>query len=237
MKGFLLSGLFFLLSASGLQAQGKYTVYGDVRGLDNERLMVLSFVGDKLTMDIVPVTNNQFQFSGELEAPRWVQLLLLKDGSDTETTGKLTEFILEASDIYVVGCSKEFKDVKVYGSKMDKVIKAYLREDRELADKSTRLYEQMQQYLSQADSVNAQKLKADILKVIYEERIPLLKSYVRENSNSMIGATLPVFCTLGKKLRKEDYEEMYNSLSEEIRNSKFGENLKSVFTDSTTAKK
>ena len=49
--------------------------------------------------------------------------------NDSTAEGKITEFILEASDIYIVGCSKEYEDVKVFGSKSDKILKEYLAAD------------------------------------------------------------------------------------------------------------
>lgn len=54
-----------------------------------------------------------------------------------------------------------------------------------------------------------------------KERIPLLKKYFNENSNTIVGALLPNFCTLNEVLKKEDYLEMYNALTLSMRKSDY----------------
>ena len=58
-----------------------------------------------------------------------------------------------------------------------------------------------------------------------EERVGLLREYVLNNSDSTVGALLPSFCTIESALTKEDYAEFYDSLSEEVKESGYGQEL------------
>ena len=230
-KKMLLGILMCMALIRSVHPQNRYMVHGDVQGLDNEKLMVLKTEGDDFKIEIISVENNTFQFSGEIAEPFWVQLLLVKNGSDAETEGKLTEFLIEPSEIYVVGCSKRFSDVKVYGSKADKVLKMYFKKDEELSEKWLSLKRERDEFLAQKDSLNAYKIKKQLNAIILEERVPLLKSYVRENSDNIVGALLPFFCTLKNAMTENDYIEIYNLLSEDIQKTGFGRNIKNTITE------
>ena len=67
----------------------------------------------------------------------------------------------------------------------------------------------------------AQKLNT-ILKV---DRVNLLKKYVSNNANSTIGALLPAFCTIEDALTQEDYQEIYETLEDEIKLTDYGKNI------------
>lgn len=55
------------------------------------------------------------------------------------------------------------------------------------------------------------------------ERVLLLKESVNRHRTSIVGALLPIFCTLGDVLTSEDYILMHESLSEDMQQSGYGQ--------------
>lgn len=65
----------------------------------------------------------------------------------------------------------------------------------------------------------------ELNKILFDQRIPLLKKYVYVNKNNIVAALLPNFCTLQNVLRKEDYFEMYQSLAEKMKQTDYGKSV------------
>ena len=70
-------------------------------------------------------------------------------------------------------------------------------------------------------------------KILQIERVGLLKKYVANYSNTTVGALLPSFCTIENALTEKDYEEIYNTLSEQIRQTNYGQNIFEKFNGKT----
>lgn len=187
----LLIFLIVFFATQSTYAQG-FTVIGEVAGLESPALMMMKLKKGGFEIETIPVEKGRFAFSGQVDEPYYVQLLMLADADGFSTTGKLTEFMLENSEIRIVGTSSEFEDVTVHGSESDTILKEYLTKDLELGDQT-------------------------------EARVVLLKEYVNRHRNSIVGALLPIFCTLGDVLTSEDYILMYESLSEDMQQSGYGQ--------------
>ncbi|RMG23277.1 MAG: DUF4369 domain-containing protein [Bacteroidetes bacterium] len=224
MKSFIIT-LLLISTTMVAYSQNEFEIFGDVKGLDNQKILLLKTVGASFEMEMVEVENEKFHIKGEISEPYWVQLIKIKDGTESETEGKLTEFILEASKIYVVGCSKEYEDVKVYGSESDRVLKEYFEEDERLNSKWFKLKEQKEKYEQQGDEHNAGVIKEQMNKIAKVDKVELLKKYVKENRDNIIGALIPNFCTIDNLLTEEDYQEIYQTLTEEIRETDFGKSI------------
>ena len=203
-----------------------FKVKGNVNGLNNSKLLVLKFVNESIEIDSINVVNNKFEYTGKVLEPYFIQFMI-KEGKNTK--GKLTEFMIENSEITVEGNSIEYDSVKVSGSTSDKVLKNYLKDDNLLNEKWDNLKLEYDQYVELNDTINKKKT-ADKLNVILQvDRVNLLKQYVKENSNTTVGALLPSFCTIESALTEKDYQNFYNILSEEIKQTQYAKNLFSKF--------
>lgn len=214
--------LLFLVGQSAV-AQG-YKVDGDVKGLDAPALLLLMQKQDGLSIERVAVTNGKFSFEGKVDEPFFLQILMLDEEDGFETTGKLTEFLIENSGIRIEGTSPAFEDVKVYGSKSDLVLKEYLKKDQALGDRWRLEKVNYDQAIENDEAELIEKLR-DKLNGITAERVALLKSYVQRHNSSVIGALIPNFCTLGNVLTKEDYQEMYDMLTPEMQKTGYGSSI------------
>ena len=109
-----------------------FIIKGNVKNLNNSKLLVLKFVNGGIEVDSISVVNNKFEYSGKVKEPYFIQLLI-KYGKSTK--GKLTEFMVENSEIHIEGNSIEYDSIKVSGSQSDKILKEYLEKDEVLNSK------------------------------------------------------------------------------------------------------
>ena len=220
-KIIILFTLLFIFSCKKNDQEG-FLVKGNVNGLNNSTLFVLKFIGDKMELDSVSVSNNKFEYKGKIDEPYFIQLLI-KDGKSTK--GKLTEFMLENSEIQIIGNSIEFDSVKVTGSKSDKILKNYFFDDKLLSDKWEKLKIDYDKFNDTNDTINRKKTARKLNKIVQVDKVNLVKKYVRNNSDSKIGALIPNFCTIENELNQNDWKEIYESLSPEIRETGYGKRI------------
>ena len=217
-KIIILAFLFILHQACSAQM---YTLYGKIKGLTSDSLLLLKAKGKAQK---IKVTNGSFTYSGTIVEPYFLQLYKLKKGKN-ETDGKLTEFMVAPGKISITGDSDQFNTIKIEGSAPDRILKVYLKEDEVLAKKWEKLKEEYDTHVASKDTVLKKKIGLALNHILMKERIPLLKKYVSENSNNIVGALLPNFCTLNEVLKKGDYLEMYNALTPSMQKSDYGKIL------------
>lgn len=196
-----------------------YKLEGNVVGLKSDSLLILKAKGSGFEGAKVKVVNGFFNYTDKVGEPYFVQLFKLKNTGETD--GKLTEFLVESGVIIIKGKSDSFEDVSVIGSKSDLVLKSYLKEDQKIVDKWERLKIDYDKYASQNDTLNKKRIGLKLNEILFKERVPLLKKYVRANHNNIVGALLPNFCTLKALLKPEDYLELYNMLTSKMKNSDY----------------
>ena len=199
-----------------------------MNNLNNSELLVLKFVNGGIEIDSISVLNNRFEYTGKVKEPFFVQFLI-KDGKTTK--GKLTEFMLENSQILIKGNSTEYDNIEVSGSESDKILKEYLKKDEVLNSKWKELKLKYDRYVELDDTLNRKETAKKLNYILQEERVGLLKKYVSDHSNSTVGALLPSFCTIENALTKGHYKELYNSLSEEIKKTDYGQGLLEKFKE------
>jgi uncharacterized protein DUF4369 len=196
-------------------------VKGNIGGLNDSKIMVLRFIGNSFEVDSISPENNQFEYTGKVEEPYFVQFLIKNEESST----KLCEFMLENSEINITGNSIDFDSVKVSGSESDKILKDYFSEDKLLDEKWDDLKLKYDQYVESDDTLNRKSSAKKLNHIIQVERVELVKKYVREYSNKKTGALIPSFCSIEDKLTKEDYTEIYNYLTPEIQQTGYGKRI------------
>lgn len=214
--------VFFSCQQRGDALDG-FEVKGEVAGPGDSELLILKFVNGGLELDTLRAEGGAFTYMGEVKEPYLVQLMV-KQG-DTNTI-KLTEFMLENSRISVSGNAVAYDSVRVSGSESDRVLKAYFKEDDALMEQWNGLKLEYDQAVQAGDTTARKKLARQLNKILQEDRVGLLKEYVSEHSNTTVGALLPAFCTIEDILTPEDYSELYEALSDSIKVTDYGKNLK-----------
>lgn len=222
--------LLFLITVLGCQKQEKkiagFKISGNVKNLNNNDLLVLKFVNDGIELDSISVLNNEFEYSGSVKEPYFVQLLI-KDGNSTK--GKLTEFMIENSEIIIEGNAVDYDSIQVSGSKSDQILKHYFKKDAVLSSQWDVLKIEYDEYVAINDSINKKLISEKLNSILKIDRVSLLKKYVKNNSQNIVGALLPIFCSLENVLTEKDYQEMYDTLSQKIKETDYGNSLLEKF--------
>ncbi len=199
-------------------------VSGNIEGLQADSMMILKLKEKNMEIVKIGVSKGVFTFKDTISEPYFIQILKLNRETG-KTDGKLTEFLVEEGSITISGKSGNYRDIRITGSKADLVLKKYLAEDKRLQMTWDSLHTLYEGYLVRTDTVNRKLMAVELNKVTFDQRVPLLKKYVRDFNDSIIGALIPNFCTLKSVLKKEDYAEMYDLLSENMRRSNYGQSI------------
>ena len=223
MKYILNAYMFFCL-ASGCCFGQTYLIKGKVEGLQSDSLMILKFKGENIEAAKINVTKGFFKFKNSISEPYFIQMLKLSNEAG-KTDGKLTEFLVESGKITIKGSSDKYESIKIKGSKADLALKKYLEEDKSLQKKWDSLYTIYEDYVLKEDTINRKSVGQTLNNITFEQRVPLLKKYVRQYNYNIIGALIPNFCSLQEVLKKEDYLEIYNLLDEKMRNTNYGQSI------------
>ena len=223
MKYILNAYMFFCL-ASGCCFGQTYLIKGKVEGLQSDSLMILKFKGENIEAAKINVTKGFFKFKDSISEPYFIQMLKLSNEAG-KTDGKLTEFLVESGKITIKGSSDKYESIKIKGSKADLALKRYLEEDKSLQKKWDTLYTIYEDYVLKEDTINRKSVGQTLNNITFEQRVPLLKKYVRQYNYNIIGALIPNFCTLQEVLKKEDYLEIYNLLDEKMRKTNYGQSI------------
>ena len=208
----------YLLMGSVCFAQ-TYELKGNIVGLKSDSLLILKIKGALFEGAKIKVVNGIFNYTDQIGEPYLIQLFKLT--STDKTDGKLAELLVEPALITIEAKSDSFEEVRIKGSKSDAILKNYLEEDRQIVNKWERLKIDYDKYVVQNDTLNKKKVGILLNQILFGERIPLLKKYVKANHHNIIGALLPNFCTLKDVLKKEDYLEMYHMLTNDMKNSDY----------------
>ena len=223
MKYILNAYMFFCL-ASGCCFGQTYLIKGKVEGLLLDSLMILKFKGENIEAAKINVSKGFFKFKDSISEPYFIQMLKLSNEAG-KTDGKLTEFLVESGKITIKGSSDKYESIKIKGSKADLALKKYLEEDKSLQKKWDSLYTIYEDYVLKEDTINRKSVGQTLNNITFEQRVPLLKKYVRQYNYNIIGALIPNFCSLQEVLKKEDYLEIYNLLDEKMRNTNYGQSI------------
>lgn len=223
MKYILNVYMFFCL-VSGCCFGQTYLIKGKVEGLLSDSLMILKFKGENIEAAKINVSKGFFKFKDSISEPYFIQMLKLSNEAE-KTDGKLTEFLVESGKISIKGSSDKYESIKIKGSKSDLALKRYLEEDKSLQKKWDSLYTIYEDYVLKEDTINRKSVGQTLNNITFEQRVPLLKKYVRQYNYNIIGALIPNFCTLQEVLKKEDYLEIYNLLDEKMRKTNYGQSI------------
>ena len=194
-----------------------YNIDGYILGLqDNSRIYLING-GLRKRIDSAVVKNNRFTMTGILNEPAFMYLYLGK-------SNKLADILLDNSHIEVMGNVPIYDSIKVKGSDIDRQWKEWYQNDQRIGYQKYRLDKLYESLVEKKDSENAIVVKK-LSEELMNDRINLLKGYVRRYNGSAVGAVLPTLCTIQTSLTKTDYLEMYNALTPGMRTTTLGKEI------------
>ncbi|GAB3898196.1 hypothetical protein GCM10028803_17280 [Larkinella knui] len=197
-----------------------YRVIGHIRGLPDQTKMYLIDGGKRKIIDSAVVHQERFIFQGNMAETAHTYLYAGKGSVSL----KLADILLDNRTIQVEAAKPVYDSVTVNGSDIDRLWKEWWRDDQQIGYQRYRIKQVYESLAAKKDTANAEKLKK-VIDEMTENRIDLLKTYVKRYHTTAVGAALPTLCTLGDYLTKADYLEMYQTLSPTWQNSGFGREI------------
>jgi Domain of unknown function (DUF4369) len=213
-----LIGFYTICHSQELKAiSSGYKIEGHILGLqDNSRIYLIN-VGQRKRIDSAVVKNNRFTMTGKLNEPALMYLYLGK-------SNKLADILLDNRNIGVKGNEPIYDSIKIMGSDIDMQWREWYQNDQRIGYKKYRLDKLYESLVDKKDSVNAIVAKK-LSEEFTNDRINLLKGYVKRYNGSVAGALLPTLCTISNSLTKADYLEMYNYLNPSMRTTTLGKEI------------
>lgn len=190
----------------------KYILIGNIDGIENGTWIYLSLNGN--TIDSTIISENKFELTGLINQPKEYDLFI-------KNTQNYSRFWLESGKIEFRAQNGAFRQAIVKGSKTQK--------EKDLLSTSLKDYRQRRDSLSaisrnpkSSDSIK--KNAKEGLKIIYDNHLKIEEEFVKNNPNSYVSASLLEFysTTLGKSKTKE----LYNFLTDSLKNTTYGKNVK-----------
>ena len=174
-----------------------YKIVGYIEGMPDQELYLDYY--DKGVKYRHPTfsKDGSFQFMGKVSEPVFANI------HQQNGNGEI-ELFLDNSLWKVTGSYQEYNDAAVLGSVIDAQWKQYFKEDQQLVKNAS--------------------LKGD--PTVVQQRKELLKKYVKDLHSSYAGALIPNFCTIEKSLTPADWIEIYDFLSEDMKDTYYGRKIK-----------
>lgn len=216
--------LFVLCSLSiyTIQAQIPYKVKGHVDGLNNQMVAMVIAHGGEFTFETTKSNRSHFEFSGEVDQGKWVQMFTVEDGPEMKLGRKFAEFVLDTTIVSIEGSFKAAANIDVDASSTNRIAQIYFKEDQQLNNSWSKLNQERLQFLESSDSIQADSVRLLMNNILVDQKIPLLKNFVEDHSHLLVSAMVPHFVSFQRILKPIDYSEMYEFLDESIKSSSFG---------------
>lgn len=194
----LLSSAALLFSCNSKPEQEEFTLTGTLKNIPDSTLVVMS--KGNTDLDSALVIDEEFRFTGKVEQPFSVYLMLPE-------TGDYTTLWLENSNIELSAEKGKFEDRVISGSqtqKEDDVLEAGLRSFRQTRDSTIAVNAEKSLSDDEQDSIYA------FFDNLRQKELQATRDFVRENPNSIVSVYVLDFykTTWGKKATEELYADI-----------------------------
>jgi peroxiredoxin len=199
-------------AAFGQQAQNKYTVTGDIKGLKDTTLYMV-FSGDEDRKDSTAVSNGHFSFTGSIAEPTMAVIY----GQRSQI-----RFFIENKDIHIRGNVDSLETARIKGSSTQKEYEAYKLSIKDITDKQEGLYKLYGNASEKKDTAALASVK-DRLKTIDEQMKDRMKKYITAHPSSPV--SLYEIRGLSYAGDYPELERLFSSLDNSLQNSVAGRNF------------
>jgi peroxiredoxin len=217
-KCLLFVGITLLMFSCNQEPDG-YIIEGSLRGEFEEGTNVfLKKIGDDnqpIEVDTAKLSNGQFQFKGVSNAPELHYIFVDK-------TPGYTAVILENGTIEFNAQKDSLGFAEIKGTPQNDVFADYLEKSRELSRRRLAIQKDMQDAAGQEAVITGLR---DEMEELIEEYKGFEVSYIEKNPDALISALLLDRAIATKALPSDEIQKLYNSLSQEIKDSKPGQRV------------
>ena len=219
MKYYIIIFLIILTSCSS--EKENLIIEGKISGVKNSKIY-LSFVEEGKIIDSVNIIDGKFKLQTYIDASREMSMIL----GDKNSENKF-DFISEPTNILFTSSKDKFVfNGKIQNSKLYSDYKNLKNQINRFEEKDLEmLAEQIEISVkgdqNKYDSINDQRLKLNQRKILF------IVNYAMNNASNPVSAFISY--KYRKNINKRYLEKIYENLSEEIKNSFYGDKLSSSF--------
>ncbi len=193
-------------------AQTSFTLKGDIEAWPTDYVHLIRR-GNYPGEDSVKVEDGKFAFAGEIPGPTNAFLVAKLP------EGPVAKFIyIEPADITVAGTFQDLKNLKVSGSPTfaDYEIVKKFDEDFE-----AKVRAQQKEQASRTMSTEESKAFDDRIDSLYKTKYAFSEQFIKDHPNSVV--SISEILTLFNGRKKEVIQQLFDGLSEEVKNTPGGE--------------
>ena len=213
--------IFLIILTSCSSEKKNLIIEGKISGVKNSKIY-LSFVEEGKIIDSVNIIDGKFKLQTYIEASREMSIIL----GDKNSENKF-DFISEPTNILFTSSKDKFVfNGKIQNSKLYSEYKNLKNQINRFEEKDLEmLAEQIEISVKgdqdKYDSINDQRLKLNQRKILF------IVNYAMNNASNPVSAFISY--KYRENINKKYLEKIYENLSEEIKNSFYGDKLSSSF--------
>ena len=213
--------IFLIILTSCSSEKENLIIEGKISGVKNSKIY-LSYVEEGKIIDSVNIIDGKFKLQTYIDATREMSIIL----GDKNSENKF-DFISEPTNILFTSSKDKFvfngkiQNSKLYSDyrNLKNQINRFEEKDLEMLAEQIEISVKGDQ--NKYDSINDQRLKLNQRKILF------IVNYAYNNSSNPISAFISY--KYRKNINKKYLEKIYENLSEEIKNSFYGDKLSSSF--------
>ncbi len=213
--------IFLIILTSCSSEKENLIIEGKISGVKNSKIYLLSVEEGKI-LDSVNITDGKFKLQTYIDATREMSIIL----GDKKSENKF-DFISEPTNILFTSSKDKFVfNGKILNSKLysdyknlKNQINRFEEKDLEMLAEQIEISVKGDQY--KYDSINDQRVKLNQRKILF------IVNYAMNNASNPVSAFISY--KNRENINKKYLEKIYENLSEEIKNSFYGDKLRSSF--------
>lgn len=213
--------LVLLFFCEALSAQdSSFTINGKLEKIKNGTIFLNIYEGNKTVKDSAIVKDGSFSFTGYVPEPYFASLTMPVKRNDFFT------FYIAPGSIDILGRGDSLKRLSVKGSGInddDRLLKERMKYITNWEELNSKIYEKAYKEKNKAimDSLDGVDIK------VLDEKRKVVTAFVKEYPNSMRGA-MAITENYGYYAEASDVEPLYNLLSQELKDSEKGKQIKEL---------
>ena len=213
--------IFLIILTSCSSEKENLIIEGKISGVKNSKIY-LSYVEEGKIIDSVNIIDGKFKLQTYIDATREMSIIL----GDKNSENKF-DFISEPTNILFTSSKDKFvfngkiQNSKLYSDykNLKNQINRFEEKDLEMLAKQIEI--SVKGDKNKYDSINEQRLKLNQRKILF------IVNYAMNNASNPVSAFISY--KYRENINKKYLEKIYENLSEEIKNSFYGDKLSSSF--------
>ena len=215
----LIFALFILLALASCQSNSsKYSISGNIAGLDSGMVYIVKPVDGKAkVIDSTKLDNGHFTLSGTVTGLPEVAYLRYNDRTF------FAQFFLDPSRMTVKAYKDSLRATSVTGSPTTDVFNSYINELKNQAKEMQKYQQSYFQAQAKGDKQEMGRIRAN-LEAANENMQVYAKNFVRENNNSVV-APFIIWSQLANQIGYKDLKALADTISPDLSASVYMKNL------------